>query len=108
MEMRLAPILILYYFPAEFSRHLYDNAKKIFPSPQKNPSGVAATPRPRIILPPPRSITLASLPNRAHSLPLPPLSLLSNTRRRYRASISFLLLPLPLNFLRRTTNHRNR
>lgn len=72
MEMRLAPILILYYFPAEFSRHLYDNAKKIFPSPEKNPSGVAATPRPRIILPPPRSITLASLPNRAH---LPPPSL---------------------------------
>lgn len=111
MEMRLAPILILYYFPAEFSRHLYDNAKKIFPSPEKNPSGVAATPRPRIILPPPRSITLASLPNRAHLPPSslsPPLSLLSNTRRRYRASISFLLLPLPLNFLRRTTNHRNR
>lgn len=71
MEMRLAPILILYYFPAEFSRHLYDNAKKIFPSPQKNPSGVAATPRPRIILPPPRSITLASLPNRAHLPPSP-------------------------------------
>lgn len=43
MEMRLAPILILYYFPAEFSRHLYDNAKKIFPSPQKNPSGNAAS-----------------------------------------------------------------
>lgn len=71
MEMRLAPILILYYFPAEFSRHLYDNAKKIFPSPEKNPSGVAATPRPRIILPPPRSITLASLPNRAHLPPSP-------------------------------------
>lgn len=30
-----------------------------------------ATPRPRIILPPPRSITLASLPNRAHLPPSP-------------------------------------
>lgn len=28
MEMCLAPILILYYFPAEFSRHLYDNARR--------------------------------------------------------------------------------
>lgn len=48
MEMRLAPILILYYFPAEFSRHLYDNAKankKIFPSPrpeEKDPCGLLA------------------------------------------------------------------
>lgn len=93
MEMRLAPILILYYFPAEFSRHLYDNAKKIFPSPQKNPSGVAATPRPRIILPPPRSITLASLPNRAYLPPSLPHCLSSRIRvvgiaRRSRFSSS--------------------
>lgn len=100
MEMCLAPILILYYFPAEFSRHLYDNARR-----RRKFSHLPGQGR---ILPAfwrcdnaaslhysPRSITL---PNLAHQ---PSLSLslfihcLSNTRRRYRASISFLLLLPP-------------
>lgn len=50
-----------------------------------------ATPRPRIILPPPRSITLASLPNRAHLPPSP--SIVSPLE--YAASVSRVDLVSP-------------
>lgn len=103
MEMCLAPILILYYFPAEFSRHLYDNARRrrkfshlpgqgrILPAFWR--CGNAAS----LHYSPVSTFHHASKP----STPTLSLSLslfihcLSNTRRRYRASISFLLLLPP-------------
>lgn len=96
MEMCLAPILILYYFPAEFSRHLYDNARR-----RRKFSHLPGQGR---ILPAfwrcgnaaslhysPRSITL---PNLAHQ---PPLSLsLYPLSLEYTSSISRVdLVPPP-------------
>lgn len=79
MEMYLAPILILYYFPAEFSRHLYDNARQ-----RRKFSHFTAReilPPPRIILPPSVSIALQRSPRSrtGHKLSSPLHCLLSNT-----------------------------
>lgn len=83
MEMYLAPILILYYFPAEFSRHLYDNARQRrkfshFPARE-------ILPPPRIILPPSVSIALQRGP-----------------RSRTGHKLSSLLLSSPLSPLQYT------
>lgn len=110
MEMYLAPILILYYFPAEFSRHLYDNARQRrkfshFPARE-------ILPPPRIILPPSVSIALQRGPrsrtgHKLSSLLLSsPLSPLQYTYTPYRR-LDLVSPPLPpppppINFLRRT------
>lgn len=103
MEMYLAPILILYYFPAEFSRHLYDNARQRrkfshFPARE-------ILPPPRIILPPSVSIALQRSPRSrtGHKLSSPLHCLLSNTPIHRLDLVSPPLPPPPpINFLRRT------
>ena len=123
MEMRLAPILILfYYFPAEFSRYLYDNA-----GPRNfsilRPSRttlrfpvvvVAVLSRHRcIILSPRRSITLFLRPSSRGCPPrdLPTRAESHCLRSIYRIASNpavVLVSRFPMKFLRRATNHRNR
>lgn len=78
MEMYLAPILILYYFPAEFSRHLYDNARqrRKFSQPEKSFRLLALFFHHRF----------HRAPKAGHNHPLLP-------NLRIAASISFLPLP---------------
>lgn len=107
MEMYLAPILILYYFPAEFSRHLYDNARQRrkfshFPARE-------ILPPPRIILPPSVSIALQRSPRSrtGHKLSSPLLSSpLSPLQYTYTPPRSRLSPPLPRSIFFAAPNSR--